>query len=469
MMKTHCQVVLKFVKLKILILFLEYYYLMNLEEIARYCDCEILKSSPVQTNLNISTDTRTIQKGDIYLPLKGGNFDGENFIEDALKKGAVGYFTTKYIMFDDADVVIQVKNTLDAYLNLANGYRNIVNPIVVGITGSSGKTTTKEMVNAVLSQKYNTVKTYSNHNNEIGFCQTVFDMSVDTEVLIVEMGMRGLGEIELITKYAQPNYALVTNCGSAHIGRLGSRENIAKAKCEIAKYLDSKGAFIALDQDIIKNTVDYSGEQIYYSINDVKIIEKGFSYSKFVYKNREYELNVNGDYNIENSLGAINLGYKLGLSYEQIKSGLLSYHPIEKRWEAEDVNGYKIVNDSYNANPESMKAAVKSFVELYDNSVVVLGNMGELGDNEVEYHREVGKFLSKINVSNVKYITVGNLACEIGKELEQSGFEVKFFDSNSQASCYILDNINIGTTIFLKASRMMKFEEIIENLNRGKI
>ena len=469
MMKNQCQVVLKFVKLKILWAFLKYYIRMKEEEIRDFCNCEILKSANKNCDYKISTDTRTIQKGDLYLPLRGANFDGEKFIQDALSKGASGYFTTSGEIFDCAELIIKVPDTLSAYLELAQGYRKKVNPKVVAITGSSGKTTTKEMVYSVLSQKYNTVKTFSNHNNEIGFCQTVFSMTPDTEVLIIETGMRGLGEIELITKYAQPDYAIITNSGSAHIGRLGSLENIAKAKCEIAKYLNSQGAFIALNQDIIKNTVDYNGEQIYYSINDVEILEKRTGYSKFIYKNREYELNIEGDYNIENSLAAIETGYKLNLSYEEIKAGLASYHPIEKRWEAEEINGYKVINDSYNANPESMKASVKTFVELYDNPVVVLGNMGELGENEEQYHREVGIFLSKFCAKNVKYITVGNLAHEIGKELATRGFDVEYFMSNEEAACYILDNINIGNTIFLKASRSMKFEEIIEILKRGKV
>ena len=442
---------------------------MREDEIVKACGAKVLKGCKDATEYSFSTDTRTIKSGDIYLPLKGENFDGENFIEDALNKGAIGYFTTRDEVLDKAKVVLQVENTLDAYLKLANFYKNKINPKVVGITGSSGKTTTKEMVYSVVSERFKTVKTFSNHNNEIGFCQTVFAIEQDTEVLIVEMGMRGLGEIKLISRYAEPDYAIVTNAGSAHIGRLGSLENIAKAKCEIAEYLKNDGAFISLNQQRIKDVLQYNGEKVYYSIDDVEILEKRQSYSRFVYKNNEYELNVEGDYNIENSLAAIELGFKLGMTYDEIKKGLVSYKPIEKRWEVEDVQGLKIVNDSYNANPESMKASVKTFVELYENPVVVLGNMGELGENEVKYHREVGVFLSTLNVKNVKFLTVGILAKEIGEELAKQGFDVNNFDNNEQVACYILDNLNVGYTIFLKASRSMKFEEIVEVLKRGKL
>lgn len=415
---------------------------------------------------DISTDTRTIKAGDIYLPLKGESFDGENFIDKAIEAGAKAYFTTKDNCFGGADLVLKVENTLDAYLNIAKYYRKKINPITVAITGSSGKTTTKEIVYSVLSQKFKTQKTFSNHNNEIGFCQTVLGMDNSTQALIVEMGMRGLGEIELISTHLDPDYAIITNSGSAHVGRLGSLDNIAIAKCEIAKGLKPTGTFIAKNQEIIKKHINFKGEKIYYSTEDVKVLERKQAYTKFQYKENTYELNVEGDYNIENSLAAIELGFKAGLTVDEIKQGLLSYHPIEKRWELEEIKGLKFINDSYNANPESMKASVKTFIELYKNPVVILGNMGELGENEVLYHQQVGEYLGELNKS-VKYLTVGNLAKEIGKALEVKGIYVKYFDTNEEVSRYILDNLNESYTILLKASRAMKFEEILDYVKRG--
>lgn len=426
----------------------------------------------------ISTDTRTIKKGDLYLPLKGANFDGENFCDKALEAGAVGCFYTKE---KPCEFAIKVDDTLTTYLQIANYVRNKYNPKVVGVTGSSGKTTTKEMIYAVVNEKFNAHKTFSNHNNEIGFCQTVLSMSDDTEVLIVEMGMRGLGEIELITRYAEPDFAVITNAGSAHIGRLGSLDNIAKAKCEITSHL--KEALIAQNNERIKKFANFDGDKIFYSLEDVEILEKRSGYSKFIYKENIYELNVEGDYNIENSLSAIEIGCKLGMSYDEIRRGLLNYKPIEKRWEAEIVNGFNIINDSYNANPESMKASVSTFLELYENPVVILGNMGELGENEIEFHKEVGRYLGAkavdcpiLEIEKIapfsrkvypKFITVGSLARYIGEELSKCGLDVKSFDNNVETSRYILDNLNVGSTIFLKASRSMKFEEIINELRRG--
>lgn len=440
------------------------------EDLIEGTGANVLKCTDIDDNasFNISTDTRTIQKGDIYLPLKGETFDGENFIDKALESGAVGYFTTGDEIFNEANFALKVPDTKEAYLNLAKLYRNRINPITVAITGSSGKTTTKEMVYSVLSQKFKTQKTFSNHNNEVGFCQTVLGMTKDTEALIVEMGMRGLGEIELISTHLEPDYAIITNSGSAHVGRLGSLDNIAIAKCEITSGLKQNGTFIALNQDIIKKHVNFGGEKIYYSIEDVNILDSSKSYSKFEYKGNIYKLNVEGEYNIENSLSAIELGLKIGMTPNEIAKGLGAYHPIEKRWEEEIIGGFKFINDSYNANPESMKASVKTFVDLYENPVVILGNMGELGENEIEYHRQVGEFLAKQN-NKVKYLTVGTLAEKIGEVLSNYGFFVKSFDNNKDVACYILENLDKSNTIFLKASRSMKFEQILEEIKKRDI
>ena len=446
----------------------------NEKEILTACSAEVLKKSNNGLLFEISTDTRTIKEGQIYLPLKGETFDGEKFIPQALEKGAVGYFTTGSEVLEGAEVVFKVENTLTAYLELARFVRRKYSPKTVAITGSSGKTTTKEMVYAVLSEKFNTQKTLSNHNNEIGLCQTILGIKEDTQELIVEMGMRGLGEIELLSKYSEPDYAIITNAGSAHLGRLGSLDNIAKAKSEIVNHLNINGVLIANDNPRLhKFTENYKGERVWFSITDVEILEQRQGYSKYLYKGQEYELNVEGGYNIENSLSAIEVALKIGMSYDEVKSGLLAYHPIEKRWEAEKIGGFSVINDSYNANPESMKASVSTFLSLYKNPVVILGNMGELGSQEEELHSEVGKFLAdKISknsaLKEVKFLTVGHLAEKIGESLEKQGIFVRNFATNLDAAHYVLENIDEESTIFLKASRSMKFEEIIEYLRENK-
>ena len=443
--------------------------MFKLDELLKAAGAELIKNTAKESDdFSISTDTRTIKTGELYLPLKGANFDGEKFLQNAVEAGAAGCFITGDEYPENADIVLKVDDTLKAYMRIANFYRNKINPKVIAITGSSGKTTTKELVYSVVSEKFSAHKTFSNHNNEIGFCRTVFSMPEECEVLIIEMGMRGFGEIELLSKFAEPDYAVITNAGSAHLGRLGSLDNIAKAKSEIVKYLKKDGIFISQNNERIKKFAQFDGETIYYSLEDVEILERRPSYSKFIYQNREYELNVEGDYNVENSLSAINLGFKLGMSYEEIKRGLLAYKPIEKRWEVEEIGGFKVINDSYNANPDSMKASVSTFVNLYENPVAVLGNMGELGEAEKQLHREVGEYLSSVSPKGTKYLTVGHLAAEIGKVLQNNGFFVKNFENNDEVSNFLLANENIGNTIFLKASRSMKFEEIIEKI-KGEV
>lgn len=438
--------------------------MIRIEEIAKITNAEILSAPENLLNKNItnfSTDTRTIKENDFYIPLKGERFDGEKFIDKAIENGAIGYFTTDNTIIDGV-IALKVPDTKKAYLELANYRRNQINPQVIMITGSSGKTTTKELVYSVCSQKYKTIKTPLNHNNEIGFCQTVFSINEDTQILIIEAGMRGLGEIELISKYAEPNISIISNVGTAHIGRLGSRENIAKAKCEITKFQKPNGILIAHNDDLIKQTTDYTGEKIYYSLSDAKIIDKKIGYSKYEYKNDIYELNIEGDYNIENSLAAIEAGKRLNIEYNLIAQGLKNYKPIEKRWEIEKIGGYNIINDSYNANPDSMIAATNTILDLYENIVIVLGDMGELGENETFYHKKVGKFINDKNKPNARILTVGNASKNISDEIKVCF--TKHFKTNEDVARYILANIEIGTTIFLKASRSMKFEEILTYL-----
>ena len=461
---------------------------MKISELILATNAKIIGKFDEDLDVRISTDTRTIQEGDFYLPLKGASFDGEKFISQAIEKGAIGAFCTENYLTSIFPVqggdswnnprplrereeflteqskvrnsgeglfpiYLQVPDTLIAYLQLANYRRNKLDLQVVAITGSSGKTTTKEIIASTLESKYKVFKTPLNHNNEVGLSQTIFAMPDDTEVLVLEMGMRGLGEIELLSKYAEPDITIVSNVGTAHIGRLASRENIAKAKCEIVKYQRGK-TFIAHDDELIKSTVEFDGEKIFYSIKNVNVLERKPNYSRFEYQNNIYELNVGGDFNIENALSAINTGFKLGLTVNEIQEGLKKYKPIEKRWEGVNVNGYEIINDSYNANPESMRAFVDTIFELYDNYALILGDMGELGENEVQYHKELGEYIYKKN-SKAKVITIGNLSKNVAEPN---------FATVEEAVEYIKNNISKNTKLFLKASRSMKFEKIIELL-----
>lgn len=437
---------------------------LDFGEILKATNAEVIKNENSNNLFEFSTDTRTIKAGEIYIPLKGESFDGSNFIEKAIDSGAKGYFTSdKTKIYNKAAFILYVEDTKEAYLQLANFYKNKIKPYTIAITGSSGKTTVKEMMYSVFKNAGNTVKSVLNHNNEIGLCQTLSSLENDTKYLIVEMGMRGLGEIELLSKYAQPDIAVIVNVGSAHIGRLGSLLNIAKAKFEITKYLNPKGILISHKNELIEQINDKTHQTVYFSLEDknLEIKEMTSKSCRFEYKNQEYKLNVGGEHNIQNALSVIEAGLFAGLTSDIIAKGLEEFAPIEKRWDIKEVKGFKIINDSYNSNPESVKAALKTFL-LYTEAPksVVLGDMGELGLNEEEYHSETGKFLEQFECDYV--LTIGELA----KHINPINKKTFHFDNKKDLVDFIKKNLPKGSNILLKASRFMKFEEIIEELDK---
>ncbi|MBQ4646823.1 MAG: UDP-N-acetylmuramoyl-tripeptide--D-alanyl-D-alanine ligase [Candidatus Gastranaerophilales bacterium] len=438
----------------------------NLKEIIGAIECEILYKNDLANDeilFDISTDTRKLKQGDVYLPLRGENFDGHNFIDKAIASGARGYFTQdKFKINKEADFVIYVKNALVAYLKLANYIRTKINPIVVAITGSCGKTTTKEMLYRVFSTQYRTYKTFLNHNNEIGLCETFFNMPINCEVVIIEMGMRNLGEIELLSNYANPDIGIISNIGSAHVERLGTLKNIAIAKCEIVANLKKEGLFIGVEGDSLKENLNYEGKKIFTKLEDAKNIKISVDSTSFEYKGEIYEITQPGEYNVSNAILVIEAGLSKGINPENIKKGLLGYKPIEKRWEKTQIKGLTFVNDSYNANPESMNAVLKTFLAIYPKPItLVLGDMGELGKDEIMYHKQVGEFLSQY--SDITLLTVGTLARHIARNTTLESIE---FENNEQCAKYIVENIKKDTTILLKASRSMKFEQIIEMVEK---
>ena len=434
------------------------------DEILKATGAEIIKSGNNDKLFGFSTDTRTIKDNDIFIPLKGENFDGANFIEKALQNNASGYFTTdKNKIFNIAENIFFVPDTKEAYLKLANFYKKKINPYTIAITGSSGKTTVKEMMYSVFKHAGNTVKSILNHNNEIGLCQTISALEKDTKYLIAEMGMRGKGEIELLSKYAEPDIAVIVNSGSAHIGRLGSLLNIAKAKFEITKYLKPQGVLISHNNELIKQINDHKHKTIYFSLNnkELEIIEMNSVLSKFKYKNQEYKLNTAGEHNIQNALAVIEAGIIAGLNPSLIAKGLEEYSPIEKRWDIQEIKGFKVINDSYNSNPESVKAALKTFLTLTPSpKSVVLGDMGELGLNEEEYHIKTGEFLDGFECDYV--LTEGKLA----ELINPKKIKTKHFNNKKDIVNFIINELPKESNILLKASRFMKFEEIIEELKK---
>lgn len=435
----------------------------SVKELVKITNAKILKSD-IDENLRfeISTDTRTINEKNVFLPIVGQKFDGHDFIEKAIENGVLGYFTSKKIISDSAKFVLFVEDTLIAYLALAQFYKKKINPITIAITGSAGKTTTKEMAYSVFSQKYKTHKSPLNHNNEIGLAQTMLSMPEDTKVLIVEMGMRGLGEIELLSKYAEPDIAIISSIGSAHLGRLGSKENIAKAKFEITKYLKPDGILIANKNKFLENINNIKDRTIEFSLSDdnLEITKMTSGYSKFNYKGGKYRINLPGDYNIQNSLAIIEAARFLKMSEAKIAKGLSTFRSIQNRWQIESVFGANLINDAYNANPEAMIATIKNFLTLYKGrKILVLGDMGELGKDEVLFHKEIGHKLRTMKFDIL--LTVGTLSKNISDVNIEKAIH---FPKTDGCVNYLKNNLKEGDWVFIKGSRAMELDKIVTEL-----
>ena len=439
---------------------------LTAEEIAKLAGGTLVNPGNVRIN-SITTDSRDVPRGALFIAIRGDRFDGNDYVVPAFENGAVCALAER-VPENFPGCVIVVEDTKKALGILAKTYKEKINPLTVAVTGSVGKTTTKEMTANVVQKGYKTHKSILNHNNEIGLCETMLSMPEDTEVLIAEMGMRGAGEIELLSKYTEPDIAVIANTGTAHIGRLGTVRKIAEAKCEITKYMHPEGVLFAHDTKLIRSVNKFKGQTVYLSLEspDVEKIKLNTDSSEFVYKKQKYKLNVEGRHNIQNALFAINVGLKLGISPALIAEGLSEYKPIEKRWEIVDTGRYKIINDSYNSNPESLKAAVSTFLSTQNPPrLLVLGDMGELGKDEVKYHKEIGEFLNSYR--NFRLVTVGKLAKYFKKTLnsEFQDYSVSF-KTNLEAAEYIKENIEKNTSILFKASRFMHFEEIIEEISK---
>jgi len=437
----------------------------SVQEIIDVTGAKLLHKGILEGSFEISTDTRQLNPGDIYLPLRGENFDGHNFIDAAIRKGAIGYFTQdKHKINTDAEFVLYVKNTLVAYLELANYIRNKINPKVVAITGSSGKTTVKEMLSGVLEKSFRTHKSKLNHNNEIGLCQTMFSMPLVTEVAVIEMGMRNLGEIQLLSRYCEPDIAIITNVGSAHVEKLGNLKNIVSAKCEIVSHLKPDGVLISNDNEKIRQKIYFKGEKHYFSVNDAKNVEIAQNSTKFNFDGVDYELTIEGEHNVENALLVIDAAKILGVPTAQIQEGLKEFKQIEKRWEITHTKGLTIINDSYNANPESMRAVIKTVCSVYKKPLyLVLGNMAELGKDEIKYHKELGEFLNDLENKGFELLTVGDLTRFISVSAKCNSYN---FETVQDCAEFIVRHCPEGSTLLLKASRMMQFEKIIEEIEK---
>ena len=432
---------------------------------------------------NYSKDTRIIKKEECYIGIKGENFDGNMFWEKALENGAstvivqnVEIEAGKLKKWSNKNI-IKVENTLEALYEIARYKRNLYDIPIIAITGSVGKTSTKDIVANVVSKKYKTLKTEGNNNNNIGLPFTILKMK-DEEAVVLEMGMNHFGEISLLASIANPNICIITNIGTSHIGNLGSRENILKAKLEILEGSKKRAVIINNDNDLLHKWYEENKEK--YNIKTYSIKEKSDVMAKNIDlkeqssnftckingKEEKITVPVGGEHFILNSLCAITVGEVLGIENKKIIEGIEKFELTKKRMDIYDLKeGIKIINDAYNASLESMKASLKVLSKFNENrKIAVLGDMFELGDYAEEIHKKVGEEVAKNNVDilitsgkNSKYI-----AETAEKELKKEN--IYYLENKEEIEKLLQKIVKPGDVILFKASNGMKFYEIAERM-----
>ena len=422
----------------------------------------------------VCTDSRKISEGCLFLPWVGERFDGHDFIEKALESGAAGCLCAKVPEILRADkFYIQVDDTRLALRRLASAYREQFKIPFVQITGSVGKTTTKEMVASVLSAKYNTLKTQGNFNNDIGTPLTLLNLNETHEAAVIETGMNHFGEIEYLGVMVRPDIAVISNIGDAHIEFLGSRQGILQAKCEIFEHLKEGGLAVLNGDDALLNTVEEKNFRIarcghsgHSSVRIENLTDhgvEGISCTVVTEKER-YVLSIPapGAHMAYAASIAVAVGEELGLSNEEIVRGVAAYEPAGSRMRVLRFEGERLVlDDCYNANPQSVAAALEVLAKTEcERKVAVLGDMGELGDLTDQAHYNMGALAAMLGIDLV--IAIGPKAARIADGARASGGEVLHFETKEEVA--VQSYLESGTAMLVKASHAMHFEDLVAQL-----
>jgi len=430
------------------------------------------------SNLEISDfsiDSRTIKKDDLFISIKGDKFDGNDFIEEVLKKDAIGVIyqgkINKTLIDKYKDkIFINVDDTIKALQDMAKFKRSLYDIPVVAITGSVGKTSTKDIISSVMSKKYNVLSTIGNFNNHIGLPLTLLKLK-DHNAMCIEMGMNHFGELKILTNILKPTIAVITNIGTAHIGNLGSRENILKAKLEILEGLTTKNVIINNDNDLLNkwnkennkyNVITYgiNNESIFIA-NNINLDINKSSYDVII-DNKKYTININvpGEHFIYNSLCALSVGKLLDIDNEDIIDGILKFKLSSKRMEEKKINNVTLLIDCYNANYDSMKYAIKVLGKYNTRKIAVLGDMLELGEYTSKLHSDLGSVIDKNNIDVL--VCVGNYSKYI---YDNSNIKNKYMCKNNNEAIKLINEIKKDNDIILfKASNSMNFIEIVNSI-----
>ena len=407
---------------------------------------------------NVVMDSRKVIKGSLFFAINNGN----SYVKDVLDKGA------SLVIADNTDIkderVIKVTDTIATMQDLATKYRKKLDIQVVGITGSNGKTTTKDIVYSLLSTKAKTLKTEGNYNNHIGLPYTLLNVTDEEKFVVLEMGMSSLGEIKRLGEISGPNYAIITNIGDSHIEFLKTRDNVFKAKTELLEFVDKENTFVCGDDEYLGkldvNKVGFN-ENNTYKIESYEFSNKD---SKFILDGKEYEMPLLGKHNISNTAIAIELAKKIGLTDEEIQKSLKEVKISNMRFQEIKIGNDIYINDAYNASPMSMKAAIDTLNEIYDDKykIAILGDMLELGENEIDYHLDVLNYLLDKKIKLV-YLYGERMKKAYDIFMKNRSEEYRFwYYPTKKGIVESLKNIKMEKVILLKASRGIKLEEIIK-------
>lgn len=448
------------------------------ENIAKACggtmvNCENILGREVTA---VTTDSRKITEGCLYIPMKGAKFNGHDFIPQVMEGGALLTLTEK----DEAAEgypYIKVKRTDIAIQRIAEFYRVELGIPVVGITGSVGKTSTKEMIAAVLSQKYNVLKTAGNFNNNLGLPLTIFRITEEHEIAVLEMGISHFGEMTDLARTARPNTMVITNIGTCHLEFLKDRDGVFEAKTECFEYVDFENGTVVLngDDDKLCRVDQVHGRApIFYGMdpgmrvyaeNIQPLGLKGTACTINI-DDRYFDVTVPipGRHMVMNALAGAAVGSLYGLTDEEIKAGIESLETLGGRFNIVETGKYTVIDDCYNANPMSMKASLGVLNDVEERCVAILGDMGELGENEAALHREVGEYAGEQNID--EYIVVGELSKNISEAIREVKPEADLhtFETVEELIPALDTLLKEGDIVLVKASHFMGFDRIVEAL-----
>lgn len=449
---------------------------ITIEHIIKAVDGKFFGVSNLLTQFvsGVNIDSRKIKPNELFVTITGERFDGSEFAEQAYDAGALAVLTDRALT---GIPYILTENSLKAYQKLAEYYRNLFNIPFVGVTGSNGKTTTKELTALVFEQKYKVHKTQGNLNNQTGVPQIVLGIEPDAQAAVIEMGTNRFGEIASLAKIVKPDYGIITNIGDAHIENFGTREGTLKAKAEMLDFMAPEGGlFINGDDRYLITLKDKFPRVFTYGFephNDLRvknIIRETMSGQKAVFETDkisfECDVPAPGRHMIYNALAAASVGLKHGVEPELIAKGISQYKPTGARLNITEANGYTVINDAYNANPTSMRVALDVLAEAPGRKIAILGDMFELGDNSKQFHFETGAYAAEKGIDLV--IGVGELSANTYRGAIEYNGDAKWYLSVQELEKDILNIIKPDDTVLVKASNGMKLYNLAQYLTEKR-